>query len=191
MFLAIDGLDGCGKSSAASSVAEALSARGYAVQVREHPGDGRTGDLCRKLLLREGRVRLALSTVLLLADMLRTSLAARRAGPEEVVIAVRYDLSCCFLGGRAGRLAHALFVGFMARPDVDVLIDVDPGTAMSRIGARGLDREVFENVRSMERVREAMLSSPGVSVVDGTAPRGDVAAAVLLLAEPRLPVVTL
>ncbi len=189
MFLAIDGLDGCGKSSAAASVAETLRARGYAVQLREHPGEGRTGDWCRRLLLREGRIRLALSTGLLLVDMLRTSRAARRAGPDEIVIAVRYDLSCWFLSARPARLTHRVCLLFMTAPAVDVLVDVDPGTAMSRVRARGSAQEVFENPRSMERVRKAMLSSPGLSVVDGTASKDEVADAVLLHMEPHLPVV--
>ena len=41
MFIAVDGLDGSGKSTVAAGIAEALTSDGISVTVREHPGDGR------------------------------------------------------------------------------------------------------------------------------------------------------
>lgn len=168
MFIAIDGLDGCGKSSAAEAVRAALIAEGRRVTVREHPSDRLFGRMCQAMLLKRGKLPVAVASVLLFSDMLGTSRLARLSSRrDEDLIAVRYGLSCYFLHERPARIVHRLFVSFMCAPDLDIVIDVEPEVAVARISRRGLTEEVFENPRSMARARAGMLSVPGISVVDG------------------------
>ncbi|MDO5853313.1 MAG: hypothetical protein Q4Q62_04530 [Thermoplasmata archaeon] len=186
MFLAIDGLDGSGKSSAAETVAEALRAEGFETVLREHPGGTLAGRACRRLLLCRGRLPIALSAAFLFVDMAQTARIVRRSPPETVVIAVRYDLSSYFLSPRPAAAMHAMFAAFMPMPDLDILIDVDPSVALERVSARGESEEVFENRESMERARAAMLSAPGVTVVDGNGSRSETSDALLELVRPLL-----
>ncbi|MDO5862393.1 MAG: hypothetical protein Q4Q58_06350 [Thermoplasmata archaeon] len=186
MFLAIDGLDGSGKSSAAAAIAQTLSDRGLDVEVREHPGKGVLGRTCKKLLLCRGKTPIVLAAVFLTADMMITGLAVRRSGPNKVVIAVRYDLSSYFLSPRPAGVMHAMFEAFMPMPDVDVMIDVEPSVALQRISARGEREEAFENLESMEYTRAAMLSAPGISVVDGNGSREDTVSSILSLVDAVL-----
>lgn len=188
MFIALDGLDGCGKSSVAASLADHLRSQGRSVEVREHPSDGFFGRRCKGMLLRRGSVALALSAGFLFTDMLGTARRVRRARREGTdVIAVRYHLSCLFLEGRCGATVHSAFRALMPRPDVDIMIDVEPETALERVSARGLSEEMFENLGSMVRTRDSMLSSDGISVISGNGTREETLALVLGLVEGRYP----
>lgn len=190
MFLAIDGLDGSGKSSAAASVAEALRARGLEVEVREHPGPGFWGRACRRMLLREGGAAVALSAAFLFLDMACTAPAARRSRKGGVLIAVRYDLSAYFLRPGAASTVHALFSALMPMPDLEVVVDVEPEVALARVSARGEEQEAFENRESMDRVRKAMLAVPGITVVDGGGSPEETVEGIMAAVGPMLPEVT-
>lgn len=187
MFLAIDGIDGSGKTSVATALAKELRSKGRSVKIREHPGDGFFGRRCRALLLKHGKVPLMLSSLALFMDMLGTSSdlkAARRDGSDLIV--VRYGLSCLFIDGRKGKTVKRLFDGFMPSPDASILIDTDPEVAIGRISSRGSEQEVFENISSMTRVRAAMLSSPGIVVIDGNGAPSEILSAILPVAESLL-----
>ncbi len=156
MFVAIDGLDGSGKSTVANALAADLESTGMSVTVREHPGDGVWGRLAKKSLLGRGRVAKTSSAVFLFLDMMSTGRMVRRG---ENVIAVRYTLSACYLDGRVSRIVHSALKTFLPDPDIMVLLDVDPSMALSRVGDRGDEQEMFENLDSMTEVRSRMLSA--------------------------------
>ena len=155
MFLAIDGLDGSGKSTVARALADDLSSRGVSVTVREHPGDGRWGRLAKRSLLGRGRVSKASSAVFLFLDMLSTGRKVRKG---EDIIAVRYTLSSCYLDGRVSKMVHWGLKTLLPEPDLMILLDIDPSRALSRVGDRGDEEEMFENIDSMTEVRSRMLS---------------------------------
>lgn len=168
MFIAVDGLDGSGKSTVAAGIAEVLTLDGISITVREHPGNGRWGRLARRFLLGRGTPAKMLSALFMFLDLFVTGMAVRR-GTD--VVAVRWTLSAFYLDGWSGRAVHRLLVAFLPAPDATVLMDIDPATALERIGARGGDEEMFENLGSMEEVRSRMMSSREQVVVvdaDGT-----------------------
>ena len=148
MFLAIDGLDGSGKSTVARALADDLRSRGVSVTVREHPGDGRWGRLAKRSLLGRGRVSKASSAVFLFLDMLSTGRKVRKG---EDVIAVRYTLSSCYLDGRVSKVVHWGLKALLPEPDLMILLDIDPSRALSRVGDRGDEEEMFENGRAQTR----------------------------------------
>ena len=156
MFIAVDGLDGSGKSTVAAGIAETLMSDGISVTVREHPGDGRWGRLARRFLLGRGAPAKMLSALFMFMDIFVTGLAVRRGGD---VVAVRWTLSAFYLDGWSGRAVHSLLVAFLPQPDATILMDVDPATALERVGSRGGKEEMFENLESMEEVRSRMLAS--------------------------------
>ncbi len=165
MFIAVDGLDGSGKSTVAAGIAEALASDGLSVSVREHPGDGRWGRLARRALLGRGLPAKLLSALFMFLDILSTGFAVRRGND---IVAVRYTLSAFYMDGRAGDLLHRFLTSFLPAPDATLLIDIDPSVAMERVGTRGDGEEMFENISSMEKVRARMLSSDEpVIMIDG------------------------
>ena len=172
MFIAVDGLDGSGKSTVAAGIAEALMSDGIRVTVREHPGDGRWGRLARRFLLGRGAPAKMLSALLMFMDIFVTGIAVRRGGD---VVAVRWTLSAFYLDGWSGRAVHRLLLAFLPEPDATILMDVDPVTALERVGSRGGDEEMFENLESMEMVRSRMLASgEPLVVVDAGGTPGEV-----------------
>lgn len=172
MFLAIDGLDGSGKSTIARALADDLRSRGVSVTVREHPGDGRWGRLAKRSLLGRGHVSKASSAVFLFLDMLSTGRKVRKG---EDIIAVRYTLSSCYLDGRVSKVVHWGLKALLPEPDLMILLDIDPSRALSRVGDRGDEEEMFENIDSMTVVRSRMLSSDDrFTVVDANGDPEDV-----------------
>ena len=164
MFVAIDGLDGSGKSTVANALAADLESTGMIVTVREHPGNGIWGRLAKKSLLSRGRVAKTCSAVFLFLDMMATGWRVRRG---DNIIAVRYTLSACYLDGTVSRIVHSTLKTFLPVPDAMILLDVDPSKALSRVGDRGGEQEMFENLDSMTEVRSRMLSAEkSMAIVD-------------------------
>lgn len=164
MFVAIDGLDGSGKSTVAQALAADLESDGMRIHVREHPGDGRWGRLARRSLLGHGRAAKTSSAVFLFLDILSTGWRVRRG---DHVIAVRYTLSAYYLDGRTSSIVHGILRAVLPDPDTTIVLDVDPSNALVRIGTRGEEQEMFENLDSMQSVRSRMLTADeAITVVD-------------------------
>lgn len=167
MLCAIDGLDGSGKTTVSALVADILRTHGYDPVVMEHPGEDLLGRFCKRLLLKRGHLALIGASVFLVTELLVDGFRIR-LNPGKFHIVVRYDLSACFLPGRLYKAGLKTMKLLLPKPDVSIMIDVEPITALMRIEDRGGDREMFENVESMERVRARMISISGVTVMDGT-----------------------
>lgn len=174
MLCAIDGLDGSGKTTVSRLVADILRSHGYDPVVREHPGEGILGRACRRMLLKEGNLALAGASALMVAELLVSGMRIRM-DPDGCHVVVRYDLSACFLPDRVSGFALRAMRVMLPRPDMTVMIDVEPDVALGRIDGRGGDTEMFENAESMKRVRRRMASAPGVVVLDGSRPPGETA----------------
>lgn len=181
-FVTLEGIEGCGKSTQARLLAEALGPE--AVLTRE-PGGTALGHSVRELLLhRPGRVEPAAEVLLYFADraqhvaeVIRPALAA-----GLTVVCDRYvDSSYAYQGYGRGlplellQAAWRLATGGLT-PDVTVFIDVPVELGLARIGQRGaLDRLEGEARAFHERVRAGYLAlaaaEPGRWLsVDGTAP---------------------
>lgn len=147
-FLSLEGPDGSGKTTLARLVGRWLEERGYATVVTFEPGATDFGRIARRLLLEEKVAMTPLTEALLLAadraqhveEIIRPALAAGR-----IVISDRYiDSSLVYQGYAGGAPVEAVrrineeATGKLY-PDLTVLLDVDPETALARRG-RGKDR---------------------------------------------------
>lgn len=177
LFVVVDGVDGCGKTTQARLLADAL---GVAPELRlREPGSTALGEALRGLLLaREHRIEPAVETLLfaaarrqMLDELVRPALEAGR-----VVVCERFHPSTYAYQAVAGDLdggdVLALLHGWAGAPapDLVVILDVDVdeaaarrGAATDRIEAKGLafQRRVAEGYR-----RYAELD-PRAVVVDG------------------------
>jgi dTMP kinase len=171
LFLSFEGIEGAGKSTQASLLAEWLSGRGHeVVPVREPGGTGLGEDIRRALLAhRPGGMapwcELCLymaSRAQLVREVVRPALAR-----GAVVIADRFaESSEAYQGGGrhlGGRRVRTLY-GWVTeglRPNPVFLLDLDPAAGIRRIlssrGSSPLDRLESEPMTFHRRIRSTYL----------------------------------
>jgi len=171
LFITMEGIDGCGKTTQTSLLAHALNERGHEVIVTRQPGGTRVGERVRDILLANTSVGLVpLAEMLLYAadraqhvnELIRPSLEAGR-----IVISDRYtDSTVAFQGyGRGLDLKiidqlNDLATGGL-KPDLTILLTVTPEAARARFDSRhskdesqkGMTRFEEESMDFHERVR--------------------------------------
>jgi dTMP kinase len=158
VFICIEGLDGCGKTTQAKLLAKKLRKSHNALYTAE-PSRGKIGTYIRRCCLYgEKRLSTVVEALLFAADRVEhvenVVLPALREG--RLVVSDRYVYSSLAYQGAAGLSIewiekvneHAL------KPDLAVFIDVDPETVMQRLKPK---RSVMENMETQQRVRDVYL----------------------------------
>ncbi|MFN7588855.1 MAG: dTMP kinase [Planctomycetota bacterium] len=191
-YLALDGPDGCGKSSQAAALVAWLGERGRrALHVRE-PGSTPVGEALRALLLSPATGELRPISEALLFSAARAELMANVVAPAlargDVVVAERCDLSTVVYQGlahqgpahpgaaSAGGAGHALTVDWLfdltrrvhgaCLPDAVFVLDVPVAVSLARRAERTRDRFEARGDDYHERVRHGYLRA---SQLDGRA----------------------
>ncbi|WP_239132678.1 dTMP kinase [Paractinoplanes durhamensis] len=168
VFVVFEGGEGAGKSTQVTRLAATLGADGRDVVVTREPGATDVGARIRQLVLDKGDAPAPRAEALLyaadrahhVATVVRPALAR-----GAVVVSDRYvDSSLAYQGaGRTLPVAEISWLSSWAtgglKPDLVVLLDVDPGIGLSRVDSRGLgqDRLESESRAFHERVRYAFL----------------------------------
>ncbi|SBV28503.1 thymidylate kinase [Micromonospora krabiensis] len=170
LFVVFEGGEGAGKSTQLAALAERLGGQGRDVVVTREPGATGIGQRIRSLVLETAGTEAPsprAEALLYAAD--RAHHVATVVRPAlvrgAVVISDRYvDSSLAYQG--AGRTLPVDEVSWLSswatgglKPDLVVLLDVEPHTGLSRVAARteGPDRLEAESVAFHERVRYAFL----------------------------------
>lgn len=146
LFITLEGIDGCGKSTQREMLAEKLKSRGFDIVVTREPGGTVIGEGIRQLLVSDASVHIAPTTELLLyvaaraqhvAELIRPSVDAGR-----IVISDRYtDSTVAFQGYGRGLDLDVIeslnrFATAGLKPDLTIVFDLDPNTARSRSVSR-------------------------------------------------------
>lgn len=179
-LLAIEGIDGAGKSTLAKAVTQSLTARKYDVVLTREPTDGPWG---RRIRASATSGRMAPPDELNafiedrrehVAEVIRPALAA-----GKVVVTDRYYFSSvAYQGARGLDPAEVLRLNeaFAVEPHLLVIVDLDPETGRARIGKRGDATDEFETLAQLTRTRQifAALQKPYLLRLDGSAtPEGN------------------
>ncbi|WSA88054.1 dTMP kinase [Micromonospora sp. NBC_01796] len=189
-FVVFEGGEGAGKSTQVTALAEALRGEGREVLVTREPGATDVGVRIRSLVLDSvaaGAVPLSPRAEALLYAADRAHHVATVVRPAlsrgAVVISDRYvDSSLAYQG--AGRTLPVDEVSWLSawatgglKPDLVVLLDVDPRAGLDRVAARGegTDRLEGESLDFHDRVRDAFLDLAAADpkrylVLDGSGP---------------------
>ncbi|MET1123886.1 MAG: dTMP kinase [Archaeoglobaceae archaeon] len=189
MLIAIEGIDGAGKTTIAKFLAEELRKRGYDVVVLKEPSDSEYGKLLKSLKRRlSAEEELDLFLKDRKVDVERNILPALREG--KVVIMDRYyysNVAYQAARGLDGERIKRLNEEIAPKPDLVILLDVDVGEALRRISNRK-ERTVFEEKDYLEEVRKKFLefADNRVVVIDASRPLEDVKREVLRVVESTL-----
>src|SRR6185369_10504653 len=146
LFITLEGMDGCGKSTQLEMLARALSKRGLDLIITREPGGTAVGEGVRSLLVSDASVGISAATELFLIVGARAEHVREviKPGVEagKIVLSDRYtDSTVAFQGyGRGLDLAmidkmNRFATGGFA-PDLTILFDLDPEVARSRLDAR-------------------------------------------------------
>ena len=162
-LLALEGIDGCGKSTQARLLCEALRGRGLEAVVFREPGDSAHGDAIRQLFS-EGRSLSAREEMRLFLEDRRIDvhdniLPSLKRG--AVVIMDRYYFSSMAYQGAQGIPVDEIREAnesFAPRPDLTLVLDVAPSTGLARILARHDEPNSFEEEEQLAEARRLFLS---------------------------------
>jgi dTMP kinase len=170
VFIALEGIDGSGKSTIADRLAEFVRTLGWSAVLTREPGGTPIGERVRAVILDARSEGMFPETEALLFTAARAQLVREIVWPAlergDVVISDRFaDSSLAYQWGGRGLPFEAvqgmqsLAVGDIA-PDLKLLFDIEPAAALRRrFAAEGaLNRMDQEALAFFERVRDAYLA---------------------------------
>ena len=166
VLIALEGVEGSGKSTQCRLLAEFLTKRGHDVVSTSEPDGTVLGTAIRTLFEADGPAPTALTqTFLFMAARQQhvTQVIRPALSRGAVVISDRYvDATMAYQGFGQGvdletiRDLNALATGGVM-PDLTLLLDLDPAAGMARIRSRRLDAFERMGLAFHERVREGYL----------------------------------
>lgn len=201
VFIALEGVEGSGKSTQTRLLAEWLAARDIPHVVTREPGGTDVGERARRILLEADAVEPRAELLLMLAARAALVEAVVRPALEAgaVVVTDRWALSTLAYQGHGRGLPlsevaamNAFATGGLA-PDLTVVLDVDLEVGVARLAERGGEADRFEREGRVFHERVAggyhalVTSEPGVVAVDGGDSPAAVHAAVLGALADRFP----
>ena len=177
MFIVIDGLDGSGMSTQAEMLCDHIESLGMSYVIRSHPSDdiylGRKG---RVYLLREGSWARILASAFYMLDVFRSVLYYGWSKVDYVVF-VRYLMGTAYLPSPLHRGAYMVFKITMPDGDHMFFIDVTPEEAHRRIEENRDEKEMFESLERLTKVRGRVLElarRKEWTVIDGDLPLDEI-----------------
>jgi dTMP kinase len=203
-FIAVEGGEGAGKSTQLEALAGWLRKRGFDVEVTREPGATALGEQIREIVLhaREYEVGARAEALLFAAD--RADHVEKVVRPAlqrgAIVLTDRHvDSSIAYQSGGRGLAADDVaalseFATEGLRPNLVILLDIDPSAAWERMQVRadGPDKVEAEPAEFHTRVRQAFKARAAADperylVVDAAEPAGVVTAIIQDRLEELLP----
>ena len=203
VFIAFEGIEGCGKSTQVGRLVARVRASGREVLSIREPGGTPLGDRVRAILLDRAQVDMSPVAEMLLFAASRAQIVDEVIGPAlargAVVVCDRFIHSSLAYQGHARGLGRDRVLaanqpatrGLL--PDLVLLLDVPPERSLQRALARSAaDRFEQEDIEFHRAVHEGFALEVAAKpelfvVVDGTASIDDVEASVLGAVTPLLP----
>lgn len=200
MFIVFEGGEGAGKSTQAAALADYLGALGHSVVRTREPGGTPAAEAIRAILLDNANTGLDDRAEALLFAASRGDHAARVIRPAlergDVVICDRFmDSSVAYQGvGRDLGMDVVADLSLWAtgglRPDLTVLLDVDPALGLARV--TGPDRLESEPLEWHRRVRQGFVDIAERAphrylVLDASRPVEDLAQEIAVVVTGLLP----
>jgi len=158
VFIVVEGLDGCGKTTQTYLLAQKLS-KNYPVNLTAEPSRGKIGTFIRQCCLYEDkRLPTEAEALLFAADRIEHLQNEIKPALDEgkIVVCDRYTYSSLAYQGSAG-LSLDWIKTINARslqPDFAIFIDVPPEKVLERLQRK---KSVMETLDTQQKVREVYL----------------------------------
>ncbi|HEX4796049.1 MAG TPA: dTMP kinase, partial [Humisphaera sp.] len=166
-FIVLDGTEGCGKSTQAQLLREALERSGLTVLAVRDPGSTRIGEQIRSILLDTQNSEMGMRCEMLLYMAARSQMMAELILPAlaegKVVICDRFVSSTLAyqLGGDGLTAEQISAIADVAisgrRPDLTIILDMPPDKSLARV-QRAKDRIEQRPMSYHEQVRRNYLA---------------------------------
>ncbi|MBI2371950.1 MAG: dTMP kinase [Deltaproteobacteria bacterium] len=183
ILIAIEGIDGSGKSTQADLLTRALVREGYPVVKLKEPTSGRWGQRIREIV-QGGRGDLRPQAELELFVQDRYEDVQERILPaleqDHIVVMDRYYFSTMAYQGALGldpRAIQRVNEEFAPRPDLVFILHLPPSVAVQRITrSRGTGNDAFEQERYLAAVEAIYtdLREPSIHHLDALQPAEEV-----------------
>jgi len=168
MFLVVEGVDGCGKSTQARLLSEWLEEQGVGVFLTAEPTSGRIGKFIREVLSGSENVDAKTLALLFTADRMEhisCEIEPALLAKKTVVCERYYHSTIAYQSSQGVDRSWLVELNrFAKKPDLTIFIDVDPSKAVSRTTTE----EIFENKKFLESVRKNYLLFNDLTTVDGS-----------------------
>ncbi len=188
LFITLEGIDFCGKSTQAKKLAAYLKRKGCPALLVREPGGDKVAERIRRVLLNRENSGMTALTELLLYEAARSQLTEKVILPalreNKVVVCDRYaDSTLAYQGyGRGLSKSTIVHLNRVATsglsPDLTILLDVPVSASAKRRRLEGRKRDRLEREKREfhQRIREGFLkiaegNRKRIRVLDGT---GDV-----------------
>ena len=198
-FITLEGLEGTGKSTQIAEIADYLRTKRVEVHTTQEPGGTQLGEKIRQWLL-EPKHQISAMTELLLFYAARAQHIEQQIKPAlhkgHWVICDRFiDSSYAYQGGGRnipfGYIEQLNRLSVSVKPNLTILLDMEPEQIWQRINSDNLDRFEREDRVFFERVRNAYLqcardNSERISIVNATQSVSQVTQAIVKHLEPLI-----
>ena len=168
LFIALEGIDGSGKSTQTKLLTEQLTARGHKVYSTFEPTNNQIGKLIREILRGNAKADHRVIAGLFVADRLDHLLneeygIVKKLEEGYTVIMDRYLFSSYAYQGAHMNIDWVIQANAMSaeilRPDVNIFIDVSPEVSMHRVHTNRESVELFETPDSLKLVRSKYMEA--------------------------------
>jgi len=168
LFIALEGPEGCGKSTISKRITDELAGSGYKALRTAEPGDTALGEKIRQILLEKTDIQAVPLAELFLFEADRAQHIAEVIRPalnrKTIVICDRFNAATfAYQGYGLGmdldtlRMIDDVSVG-KTRPDLTIILDVDVEKGLSRAGRGGqADKMEARSREYHERVRKGYI----------------------------------
>ena len=168
MFISVEGIEGCGKSTLVNGLDQHLQERNIDYVITKEPGSTSIGKILRSILLDKKQQISPLTELLLmfsdrldhLDKVIKPSLEA-----GKIVITDRYIDSTYAYQGAGRGIPKKIIDNLVSQteimlPDRTILLDISPEEGLKRASTRNeLDRFESENIDFHERLRKSFLDA--------------------------------
>jgi dTMP kinase len=165
-FIALDGPDGCGKSTQVKLLVDWLVKQGVDVISYREPGATAIGEKIRQILLNPEHIAMTTAAEVMLYMAARVQLWNEKIAPalkeKKYVVVDRWLSSTCAYQGNAGGFGTDKVIKIATDclerpwPDLTIILDVDLKTAATRL-KKDLDRMEQKGDNYHQKVRDGFL----------------------------------
>jgi dTMP kinase len=183
LFIAFEGIDGCGKSTQVKLLSDKLSAAGHMVYCTVEPTDSPIGSIIRSVFSHKSEADHRTIAGLFVADRLdhllnKTNGMLKMLDEGYTVITDRYYFSSYVYQGVHMPMDWVIRANSMSadlrRPDLNIYIDIAPEISMARLSKGRSSLDLYETLENLKNVRnkyfeafEQLKSEEKIFITDG------------------------